>query len=369
MTIQLCNADACSSQFPECPKKGSPEAATAQVHFAYTDVAECPSPPPTPLVSTPPPPLEPIIEPPVDPWPVPGINYVACDLDFFTEHGSPVVTSPECEAWRLDVWPDLPYEDWFAQLSASNPNDPALDPSEVERGDWWCFAGYANVYCNPATQSCGDVAVRYVWANIPGSPSTHVNLQDRLKSLKPYCKVPTSPPMSPTPAQPGPSSTAGGNGVIIAAAASCGGVVVLVLILVGAYSMRKKRHRQVCGHTLNQPFNMCVSLKQSHAMCHMVWQVVPQTARNEHSEAQRNTPIVSLSRHCNCLLMGYGASKAREAAKARVAEVARLAKEARALEKPLIKTAEELTADATSPNFYHVKGRHSSVLYVDTSKW
>ena len=61
--------------------------------------------------------------------------------------------------------------------------------------------------------------------------------------------------------------------------------------------------------------------------------------------------------------------EAREAAEARVAELARLAKEARALEKPLIKTAEELTADATSPNFYHVKGRHSSVLYVDTSKW
>ena len=68
----------------------------------------------------------------------------------------------------------------------------------------------------------------------------------------------------------------------------------------------------------------------------------------------------------------YQKEEARLAAEARVAKLARLArlaKEARALEKPLIKTAEELTADATSPNFYHVKGRHSSVLYVDTSKW
>ena len=38
--------------------------------------------------------------------------------------------------------------------------------------------------------------------------------------------------------------------------------------------------------------------------------------------------------------------KARVAAEARVAELARLAKEARALEKPLVKTAEQLTADA-----------------------
>ena len=38
--------------------------------------------------------------------------------------------------------------------------------------------------------------------------------------------------------------------------------------------------------------------------------------------------------------------EARVAAEARVAELARLAKEARALEKPLVKTAEELTADA-----------------------
>ena len=58
----------------------------------------------------------------------------------------------------------------------------------------------------------------------------------------------------------------------------------------------------------------------------------------------------------------YQKEEARLAAEARVAKLARLArlaKEARALEKPLIKTAEELTADATSPNFYHVKGRHS----------
>ena len=38
--------------------------------------------------------------------------------------------------------------------------------------------------------------------------------------------------------------------------------------------------------------------------------------------------------------------EAREAAEARVAKVARLAKEARALEKPLVKTAEQLTAEA-----------------------
>ena len=44
--------------------------------------------------------------------------------------------------------------------------------------------------------------------------------------------------------------------------------------------------------------------------------------------------------------MGCAGSKARVAAEARVAEVARLAKEARALEKPLVKTAEQLTADA-----------------------
>ena len=44
--------------------------------------------------------------------------------------------------------------------------------------------------------------------------------------------------------------------------------------------------------------------------------------------------------------MGCGASKARVAAEARVAKVARLAKEARALEKPLVKTAEQLTAEA-----------------------
>ena len=44
--------------------------------------------------------------------------------------------------------------------------------------------------------------------------------------------------------------------------------------------------------------------------------------------------------------MGCSGSKARVAAEAGVAEVARLAKEAKALEKPLVKTAEQLTADA-----------------------
>ena len=44
--------------------------------------------------------------------------------------------------------------------------------------------------------------------------------------------------------------------------------------------------------------------------------------------------------------MGCGASKARVAAEAGVAGVARLAKEAWALEKPLVKTAEQLTAEA-----------------------
>ena len=44
--------------------------------------------------------------------------------------------------------------------------------------------------------------------------------------------------------------------------------------------------------------------------------------------------------------MGCSGSKARVAAEARVAELARLAKEARALEKPLVKTAEQLTAEA-----------------------
>ena len=44
--------------------------------------------------------------------------------------------------------------------------------------------------------------------------------------------------------------------------------------------------------------------------------------------------------------MGCSGSKARVAAEAGVAEVARLSNEARALEKPLVKTAEELTAEA-----------------------
>ena len=44
--------------------------------------------------------------------------------------------------------------------------------------------------------------------------------------------------------------------------------------------------------------------------------------------------------------MGCSASKPRMAAEAGVAEVARLANEARALEKPLIKTAEQITAEA-----------------------
>ena len=42
----------------------------------------------------------------------------------------------------------------------------------------------------------------------------------------------------------------------------------------------------------------------------------------------------------------YQKEEARLAAEARVAKVARLAKEARALEKPLVKTAEQLTAEA-----------------------
>ena len=44
--------------------------------------------------------------------------------------------------------------------------------------------------------------------------------------------------------------------------------------------------------------------------------------------------------------MGCTGSKARVAAEAGVAEVARQANEARALEKPLVKTAEQLTAEA-----------------------
>ena len=76
---------------------------------------------------------------------------------------------------------------------------------------------------------------------------------------------------------------------------------------------------------------------------------IPETAHFRlllRAPTQRALGGCLLRLDCVAVLMGCGPSKARVAAEAGVAEVARLANEARALETPLVKTAEQLMAEA-----------------------